>query len=60
MDGALLHSLWTVLLLIVFVGIVVWVFILKRPGDFDDAARMPLEPDETEKNSPASKGRGNG
>lgn len=58
MDGALLHSLWTVLLLLVFVGIVIWVFVLKRPGDFDDAARMPLEPDETGKNSPASRERG--
>ncbi|MDH3316037.1 MAG: cbb3-type cytochrome c oxidase subunit 3 [Gammaproteobacteria bacterium] len=59
MDGAMLHSFWTVLLLLVFVGIVVWVFILKRPSDFEDAARMPLEPDETEKSFSVSKGRRN-
>lgn len=60
MDGALLHSIWTVLLLLLFIGIVVWVFILKRPGDFDEAARMPLDQDETEKKSTEGKGRGNG
>ncbi len=48
MDGALIHSLWTVLLLAIFVGIVVWVFVIKRSGDFDEAARMPLEDDESD------------
>lgn len=59
MDGALLHSLWTVLLLVIFVGIVFWVFILKRPRDFDKAARMPLEPDEYDRNATDGKGRNN-
>jgi cytochrome c oxidase cbb3-type subunit IV len=39
------HALWTVVLFVVFIGIVVWVFVLRRPGDFDEAARMPLEED---------------
>lgn len=57
MDGALLHSLWTVLLLVTFVAIVAWAFILKRPADFEDAARMPLELDESENENTESKGR---
>jgi cytochrome c oxidase cbb3-type subunit 4 len=57
MDGALLHSLWTVLLLVIFVGIVVWVFIIKRSGDFDQAARMPLELDESDNKTTEGKGR---
>ena len=57
MDGALLHSLWTVLLLVIFVGIVVWVFVIKRSSDFDEAARMPLEGDESESKSSREKGR---
>jgi cbb3-type cytochrome oxidase subunit 3 len=57
MDGALLHSLWTVLLLVTFVAIVAWAFILKRPADFEDAARMPLELDESENESTEGKGR---
>lgn len=57
MDGALLHSLWTVLLLVIFVGIVVWVFVIKRSSDFDEAARMPLEGDEIESKSSREKGR---
>ena len=57
MDGALLHSLWTVLLLVIFVGIVVWVFVIKRSSDFDKAARMPLEDDEIESKSSREKGR---
>jgi cytochrome c oxidase cbb3-type subunit 4 len=56
MDGALLHSLWTVLLLVIFVAIVAWVFILKRPGDFDEAARIPLELDESDSKTTEGKG----
>ncbi len=60
MDVALLHSLWTVLLLIIFVAIVAWVFILKRSGDFDEAARMPLELDESDNKTTENKGRQHG
>lgn len=57
MDGAFMHSLWTVLLLLIFIGIVVWVFIIKRSSDFDEAARMPLEQDETDHRPERNKGR---
>lgn len=60
MDGAFLHSIWTVLLLVIFVGIVVWVFFVKRSSDFDQAARMPLESDDDESGSTINKVDGNG
>lgn len=58
MDPALLHSFWTVLLLAIFVGIVIWVFAIKRSSDFDEAARMPLERDELGDGGTEKKGRG--
>ncbi len=45
MDVAMFHSWWTVLLVAIFVGIVVWAFSAKRQPRFDAAARMPLEDD---------------
>ena len=41
------HGLWTAALLVIFVGIVVWAWSGKRKAAFDEAARIPLEDDET-------------
>jgi len=46
MDAATFHSYWTLLLLAVFVGIIVWAWSSKRKKAFDEAARLPLEDDE--------------
>ena len=46
MSAATLHSWWTVVLLVVFVGIVVWAWSGKRKADFDEAARIPFEEDD--------------
>lgn len=43
---AILQSVWTVLVMIIFLGIVVWVYGKKRKSDFDDAARLPLEEED--------------
>lgn len=59
MDAPLLHSLWTVLLLVIFLAIVVWVFFVKRSSDFEEASRMPLERDESGDGKTEGKGRGN-
>ena len=40
------HSWWTVALLVVFIGIVVWAWSGKRKQDFEQAARMPLDDDD--------------
>ena len=38
-----IHIVWTVLLFVLFVGIVVWAWSGKRKKSFDRAARMPLD-----------------
>lgn len=45
MDIGTVRGLLTAVLLILFLCIVVWSFSRKRRGDFDKAARMPLEDD---------------
>jgi len=42
------HSIWTVLMFILFIGIVVWAWSWRRAGDFAAAAQIPLEDDEPE------------
>jgi len=46
MNLALIHSVWTVLLFALFIGIVVWAFSSQRKRGFDEAARAPLEEEE--------------
>jgi cytochrome c oxidase cbb3-type subunit 4 len=43
MSFTLLQSLWTIVVMITFVGIVVWAFSSKRKSAFDEAARLPFE-----------------
>jgi cytochrome c oxidase cbb3-type subunit 4 len=43
---ASIHAWWTVLLLVVFIGIVVWAYSGKRKKEFDEAARIPLDEDD--------------
>ena len=45
MDPAMIHSYWTVLLLVAFVAIVIWAFSGKRSKAFEEAANVPLEED---------------
>jgi len=45
MDITLLHSIWTVLALVAFVGIVIWAWSGKRKPGFEQAARMALDDD---------------
>ena len=60
MDASLIHSVWTVLLLVIFIGILVWVFVIKRRGDFENAARIPLddEPEEGERGGQGKRDHG--
>ena len=46
-------SIWTVVVLVLFVGIVIWAWSSKRKQDFDEAANIPFHEDEmpTEKTS---------
>ena len=45
MDIGIFHSLWTLLLMALFIGIVVWAYSSKRKKSFEKAARLPLDDD---------------
>ena len=45
MTASMFHSYYTVILLIIFIGIVLWAWSSRRKPDFDEAARLPLEDD---------------
>ncbi|MGV6827352.1 MAG: cbb3-type cytochrome oxidase subunit 3 [bacterium] len=45
MDQSVIQSVWTVVVLVLFVGIVIWAMSPKRRKDFDEASRLPLEDD---------------
>lgn len=53
MDSGIL----TLLALLAFVAVVVWVFVIKRKEDFDSQAQLPLE-DDTDQ--PEQHGKDNG
>lgn len=46
MSPVIFHSIWTVALLILFIGIIIWAFSSRRKRSFDEAARLPLEEEE--------------
>ena len=46
MDQALIQSIWTVVVLVLFVGIVIWAWSGKRKQSFDEAAHLPFDDDE--------------
>lgn len=39
----LFHSLWTIVVLITFIGIIAWSYSKNRKSDFDAAANLALE-----------------
>ena len=41
-----LHVVWTLLLMLAFIGIVWWAWSSRRRKDFEEAANLPLEEDE--------------
>jgi cytochrome c oxidase cbb3-type subunit 4 len=45
MDISLIHSVWTVVALVLFVGIVIWAWSGKRKQRFDAAANIPFDED---------------
>jgi cytochrome c oxidase cbb3-type subunit IV len=50
MNIGMFHSVWTLLLMVIFIAIIVWAWSGKRKRSFDEAARMPLE-EENERSS---------
>ena len=60
MSPVIFHSIWTVLLLILFIGIVIWAFSSRRKRAFDEASRLPLEDEDSHILPPSPRGRGQG
>jgi len=46
MDIPMIHAIWTVVLMVLFIGIVFWAWSGKRKARFDAAARLPFDEDE--------------
>ncbi len=46
--SSLIHSIWTVIVFVVFLGIVIWAYSGRRKNDFDEAARLALDDDKPE------------
>ncbi|MDJ0834678.1 MAG: cbb3-type cytochrome c oxidase subunit 3 [Gammaproteobacteria bacterium] len=46
--SSFVHSIWTVVVFVVFIGIVVWAYSSRRKKDFDEAARLALDDDQPE------------
>jgi len=42
----LIQSLWSIVVLVTFIGIVLWAYSGKRKSAFDEAARLPFDDDE--------------
>ena len=51
MSFTFIQSIWTIVIMVTFLGIVVWAFSSKRKSDFDEAARLPFEDDELSDNN---------
>jgi cytochrome c oxidase cbb3-type subunit 4 len=59
MDITIFHSYWTLLLLLLFVGIIIWAWSGKRKAGFDELAHLPLEEDEFVEKTTKSEGQDN-
>jgi len=46
MDTPLIMSVWTVVVMVLFIGIVLWAWSGKRKQRFDEAANIPFDEDD--------------
>jgi cytochrome c oxidase cbb3-type subunit 4 len=55
MTFTLFQALWTIVVMITFLGIVFWAYSSKRKSAFDEAARLPFdEESSSDNNKPSS------
>ena len=47
MDSLTVQTVWTVVAFVFFVGVVIWAWSGRRKNDFDKAARMALDDEES-------------
>lgn len=48
MNFGLLQGIWTIMVMVFFLGVVVWAWGKKRKKEFDDAAMIPFREDNDE------------
>lgn len=41
------QSIWTIVVMIIFLSVVIWAYSSKRKTEFDEAARLPLDDDDS-------------
>lgn len=51
MNLQLVHIIWTVLLIIIFLGIILWAWSSRNTDRFREAAALPLQDDLIEQNN---------
>ncbi len=51
MSLSLFNSIWTIVVMITFLGIVFWAYSSKRKASFDEAARLPFDDDKIADNN---------
>ena len=50
------HLVWTLLMMVTFIGIVYWAWHSRRRKDFEEAANLPLEEDNRGPHRPPENG----
>jgi cytochrome c oxidase cbb3-type subunit 4 len=54
MTFTMLQALWSIVVLVTFIGIVLWAYSGKRKSAFDEAARLPFDDEPpADSNSPS-------
>ena len=43
MDFTLIQALWSIVIMVTFIGIIFWAYSSKRKEDFEEAARLPFD-----------------
>ncbi|WP_028693782.1 CcoQ/FixQ family Cbb3-type cytochrome c oxidase assembly chaperone [Pseudomonas cremoricolorata] len=56
MDIGMIRGLGTVVVLVAFIGLALWVFSPKRKKDFDEATRLPFADDDQARERKAQDG----
>ena len=46
LDINIIRGIWTLLLIILFIGVCIWAYSAKRKNDYDEAAQLPLMDDD--------------
>jgi cytochrome c oxidase cbb3-type subunit 4 len=59
-DFTLIQSIWTIVVMVAFIGIVIWAWSGKRKQRFDDAANIPFNEDEPSKSDSMTKENSHG